>query len=859
MIQIPLEIGDTILAGRFKNKKITVREISYDEYGNPTVNGRSILKIRIPKLYQMQENSMKLRENKKLMFVRSKNIPHIIKEYGLTFDEIYDYEQSLINKSVSELRKLQSIVRQQQDKFRAISNPTLQQIKANKQLEFRDMMLMAAIDYVAFEKPKNKLPPDTKTSKIQQYENNMNSRNVYVEERNGKYFVISEIDKIPVINKYGYNTEQLAIASATFKGFNLVEITSSLLKLKEETVPVLYKVEFNPQLKQDPIFVRMTDPQRNAAKNYKPVKQIGGYGDGFGKGAKIPGNEKNIKELDYKSFLKLVKSLKESLIKETSDRLSKQTSVKIKKSDGRWHIYADTIDGEECISPQGYETKEQAEHAAMMKGYSFKGNPYNSEFEGSEPLKPTKSEPIKHEKPKDMDLGKEKELKLENLIRKIIRETNSWGDYGYDRIKFMIANSIFDRRYKGISISELMRLYKKIDPNITESQILQKIKELGSDYVNVGNRWFYKAFAPKNENFSKEKEIKLESMSRHTIRETINREEYLRAIKSIIDAFKSGIIDRYSYTEIQNDIHDMERSVDEKNYLQMLNKTLQDYGYKLHKKDNKWEVLSESNKKKVKLKEDVDKKQIRKQIEDYIQQNWNKKPYNGQIRFKGDLLIIDNAEIDFGDYASSIASAATGKKWSQVTASIAKLNEFVSNKKKVKLREVFIDDPELESKIEEMATLHDEIDRIKARLEELTKRYDPLNKELTKIMEQYDALGEKAIETKNILITIKKRGNPSVEVAAYKERFLQLYDKVNGKMKKQADEWWEKERKFKSIPSLLAVQKKNKNEGFLREENWLSKIKNWFLKTYNSLFTVNKDIDNDLLQMKMIVNKIDRR
>jgi hypothetical protein len=59
MIQIPIEIGDTILAGRFKNKKIKVNEISVDEYGNPTVNGRSILKIRIPKLYQKQENEMK--------------------------------------------------------------------------------------------------------------------------------------------------------------------------------------------------------------------------------------------------------------------------------------------------------------------------------------------------------------------------------------------------------------------------------------------------------------------------------------------------------------------------------------------------------------------------------------------------------------------------------------------------------------------------------------------------------------------------------------------------------------------------------------------------------------------------------
>ena len=58
MIQIPLEIGDLILGGRFKNKKITVKEIGYDEYGSPTVNGRPILKVRIPKLYQTQENIM---------------------------------------------------------------------------------------------------------------------------------------------------------------------------------------------------------------------------------------------------------------------------------------------------------------------------------------------------------------------------------------------------------------------------------------------------------------------------------------------------------------------------------------------------------------------------------------------------------------------------------------------------------------------------------------------------------------------------------------------------------------------------------------------------------------------------------
>lgn len=60
MIQLPIEIGDTLLGGKFKNKRIVVREIGLDEYGSPTVNGHSILKVRIPKLYKnLDENVMK--------------------------------------------------------------------------------------------------------------------------------------------------------------------------------------------------------------------------------------------------------------------------------------------------------------------------------------------------------------------------------------------------------------------------------------------------------------------------------------------------------------------------------------------------------------------------------------------------------------------------------------------------------------------------------------------------------------------------------------------------------------------------------------------------------------------------------
>lgn len=50
MIQIPIEIGDIVYVGRFKNKAVEVKTITYDEYGLPRVNGRPLLTMRIAKL-----------------------------------------------------------------------------------------------------------------------------------------------------------------------------------------------------------------------------------------------------------------------------------------------------------------------------------------------------------------------------------------------------------------------------------------------------------------------------------------------------------------------------------------------------------------------------------------------------------------------------------------------------------------------------------------------------------------------------------------------------------------------------------------------------------------------------------------
>lgn len=54
-IKIPIKIGDTILTGRFKNKKTIVKDIGEDEHGMPTINGRKVVTFRIPKDEQLTE------------------------------------------------------------------------------------------------------------------------------------------------------------------------------------------------------------------------------------------------------------------------------------------------------------------------------------------------------------------------------------------------------------------------------------------------------------------------------------------------------------------------------------------------------------------------------------------------------------------------------------------------------------------------------------------------------------------------------------------------------------------------------------------------------------------------------------
>jgi hypothetical protein len=54
-ISLNVNVGDTLLMGKFKNKKVLVKNIGKDEWGMPTINGKKAVTFRIPKKADLKE------------------------------------------------------------------------------------------------------------------------------------------------------------------------------------------------------------------------------------------------------------------------------------------------------------------------------------------------------------------------------------------------------------------------------------------------------------------------------------------------------------------------------------------------------------------------------------------------------------------------------------------------------------------------------------------------------------------------------------------------------------------------------------------------------------------------------------
>jgi len=64
-IALDLKKGDVILTGKFKNKRTVVKEIGVDEYGHPTINGKSILRFKVEKFLPKSAWSKMSKETEK--------------------------------------------------------------------------------------------------------------------------------------------------------------------------------------------------------------------------------------------------------------------------------------------------------------------------------------------------------------------------------------------------------------------------------------------------------------------------------------------------------------------------------------------------------------------------------------------------------------------------------------------------------------------------------------------------------------------------------------------------------------------------------------------------------------------------
>lgn len=86
-IKLDVNVGDTILVGRFKNKKIKVKNIGKDKHGMPTINGRKIVNFR-----KLDENKQQIKtlhkfltkytkSAKKASAMINKNYKRVVKQF----------------------------------------------------------------------------------------------------------------------------------------------------------------------------------------------------------------------------------------------------------------------------------------------------------------------------------------------------------------------------------------------------------------------------------------------------------------------------------------------------------------------------------------------------------------------------------------------------------------------------------------------------------------------------------------------------------------------------------------------------------------------------------------------------------
>ena len=705
MISIPLEVGDIILTGRFKNKRVLVREIGVDDYGNPTVNGRSILKIRIPKLYKMQE--MKNLKEDKQNEINTQNAVNLI----------FDW------------------------------------VKSNKLNRFRSIGVLG-----------------------------------------------DELKNMGVLR--GFTLEQTPDSGNGY-----------VISVKDSVGGVIVYIVTGIK----------------SAKKYDITKKTGTTD--FYVCANYENNMKSINEMALK--------------------------VKIKKDKDKYNIYACTVDGveENPLNYVPYETLQHATASAIYKGYDV-----DDELEKPKKVTPIKNQEVprvKHDKPKEMDLGKEREIKLENLVRRIYNEMDySRPEPKADKLKkgsvitvegWIMLKGLDEGSYYVVSsVDDSTYTFKKSNKN-------------GKPNNSFGKQvTFYKTTIDRNIDTTNNHRIiivKDGGISESLISESIITEQYtendLKFVNGKASIKKNGkVIAQIYYRPEFYKINNITSGYSYPYALNMLG------GIRECKDIN--EVLLYLNKYSSKTESLISESII---TEQYTENDL--KFVNGKASIKKNgkvIALVFHRPIYYKkqkvannttkDYA--VKSTKGFKECSDINEVLEYLNSNYKLKEST-ISELDITDPTLVAELETMADLAERMDKMKAELSALTAQFQPLDEKFTAMIDAIDENKERVLRTKNVLVTIKKKGYEA-KSPKYKEIFELLYGKVNGKLKKIADELLAANTTIKKISSSIATQKLNSesklNEGML--SNLWNKVKNYITSFTSKIKQQGQSIDADLEKLEKL-------
>lgn len=101
-ITLDIDKGDTIKMGKFLNKRVVVKKIGKDDHGMPTVNGKSITRVRIPKIdpTEKKANENFVRQNKTRNITEKlelKSWDEYLKLVAKSYSEAKDYDSSVVH------------------------------------------------------------------------------------------------------------------------------------------------------------------------------------------------------------------------------------------------------------------------------------------------------------------------------------------------------------------------------------------------------------------------------------------------------------------------------------------------------------------------------------------------------------------------------------------------------------------------------------------------------------------------------------------------------------------------------------------------------------------------------------------